>query len=86
MSADLQQARALNATDKNLSEGGKTALNLQKMACQQCISSYVAECEKLVADKATIHATFWYCRTDMDTMLGELQDALDYEMIRVDED
>lgn len=52
--ADLQQARAPNATEKNLLEGIRTALALQKTASQQRISSYVEERKKSVGDKATI--------------------------------
>lgn len=59
LSADLQHTRAQNTIDKDLLEGFKTASALQKMAFQQCISSYIRKREKLVAKNAVIDTKFF---------------------------
>lgn len=70
VSADLQQAREQNATGKNLSEGVKTAIALQKTASQQSNSNYVKEHEKLVADKDANDMELWKYWPDMDTKIS----------------
>lgn len=56
LTADLQQAVAQNTTGKGLFEVFKSALLLQKTACQQRILRYVKEREQLVDEKAAIDA------------------------------
>lgn len=56
LSADLQQARAKNTTDKDFLEGIKATTTVQKTAPGQLIPNNMKEREKLGAYKAAIDA------------------------------
>lgn len=58
------------ASGKDLFEGVKTALALQKIASRQHISSHVKERQKFFTEKAAIDVEFWKYRSDVDTKLG----------------
>lgn len=68
-SADLQQARAQNATDKYLLRGVQTALASRKKASQRRISNHVKIRENVLADFAFIDTEFQTYRADIYTKL-----------------